>query len=80
MKQILPELSERDRAILVLVLNEQSTSAVATFLGVNYMAAAKAMQRMKDRVSIVLNGRRHKAEDGPGVGEIRLTRGIGSES
>ena len=80
MKQILPELSERDRAILVLLLNEQSTSAVATFLGVNYMAAAKAMQRMKDRVSVVLNGRRHKAGDGPGVGEIGLTRGIGSES
>ncbi len=80
MKQILPELGERDRAILVLLLNEQSTSAVATFLGVNYMAAAKAMQRMKDRVSVVLNGRRHKAGDGPGVGEIRLTRGIGSES
>ncbi len=78
--QILPELNERDRAILVLLLNEQSTSAIAAFLDVSYVAAAKAMQRMKDRVSVVLNGRRHKAETGPGVGELRLTRGIGSES
>lgn len=79
-KQILPELSERDRAILVLLLNEQSTTVIAAFLNVNYAAAAKAMQRMKDRVSVVLNGRRHKAEVEPGIGELRLTRGIGSES
>ena len=79
-EQILPELSERDRAILVLLQNEQSTEAVATFLGVKYSAAAKAMQRMKDRVSVVLNGRRHKAENGPGVGECHIARGIGSES
>ena len=78
--QILPALSERDRAILVLLLNEQSTAAVAAFLNVNYLAAAKAMQRMKDRVSVVLNGKRHKAEDALGVGGLRLARGIGSES
>ena len=79
-EQILPELSERDRAILVLLLNEQSTTVIAAFLNVNYAAAAKAMQRMKDRVSVVLNGRRHKAEEEPRIGELRLTRGIGSES
>ena len=64
----------------MLLQNEQSTEAVAAFLGVKYLAAAKAMQRLKDRVSVVLNGKRHKAEKGPGPGEIRLTRGIGSES
>ena len=79
-EQILPALSERDRAILVLLLNEQSTAAVAAFLNVNYLAAAKAMQRMKDRVSVVLNGKRHTAEDELGVGGVRLARGIGSES
>ena len=78
--QILPELNERDRAILILLLNEQSTSAIASFLDVSYAAAAKAMQRMKDRVSVVLNGRRHKIEAQSAVNELRLVRGIGSES
>lgn len=78
-EQILPALSERDRAILVLLLNEESTSAIASCLNTNYGAAAKAMQRMKDRVSVVLNGSRHKAEVEPEVNE-RLARGIGSES
>ncbi len=79
-EQILPALSERDRAILVLLLNEESTTSIASFLNTNYAAAAKAMQRMKDRVSVVLNGRRHKAEVEPEVDELRLARGIGSGS
>lgn len=60
-EQILPTLSERDRAILVLLQNEQSTTAIAAFFNMNYAAAAKAMQRVKDRVSVELNGNRHKA-------------------
>lgn len=79
-RQILPELSERDRAILVLLLNEESTTAISAFLGVNYFAAAKAMQRMKDRVSVFLNGKRHKPEPDLEISGLRLTRGIGSES
>jgi len=77
--QILPALSERDRAILILLLNEQSTAAIAAFLNTNYAAAAKAMQRMKDRVSVVLNGQRHKPGGEPSGSELRF-RGIGSES
>ena len=73
-------LNERDRAILVLLLNEQSTTAIASFLNTNYAAAAKAMQRVKDRVSVVLNGKRHKADTAPRVDELCLARGIGSES
>ena len=79
-EQILPALSERDRAILVLLLNEQSTGMIATFLNTNYAAAAKAMQRVKDRVSVVVNGKRHKIESGPGAEGLQLSRGIGSES
>lgn len=78
--QILRELSERDRAILILLLNEHSTTAVAAFLNTNYAAAAKAMQRMKDRVSVVLNGKRHKVDTQPTAGELGLTRRIGSGS
>ena len=79
-EQILPALNERDRAILVLLLNEQSTTAVAAFLNTNYAAAAKAMQRVKDRVSVVLNGKRHKADIESEASAPCVTRGIGSES
>lgn len=66
-EQILPAPSESDRPILILLLNEQSTAAIASFLYTNYAAAAKAMQRMKDRVSVVLNGKRHKPGGEPGA-------------
>lgn len=79
-EQILPDLNERDRAILILLQNEESTTAIAALLNVNYFAAAKAMQRMKDRVSVVVNGTRHKAGNGSEAGKLRTTRGIGSES
>ncbi len=79
-EQILPTLSERDRAILVLLLNEQSTATIAAFLNTNYAAAAKAMQRVKDRASVVVNGKRHKTDMMPGADKLHLSRGIGSES
>jgi hypothetical protein len=79
-EQILPMLSERDRAILVLLLNEQSTPAVAAFLDTNYAAAAKAIQRVKDRISVVVNGKRHKPAMVPGAGKLCGTRGISSGS
>jgi RNA polymerase sigma factor (sigma-70 family) len=79
-EQILPTLNERDRAILVLVLNEQSTASIATVLNVTYAAAAKAMQRVKDRVSMAVDGKRHKSDLVPEAGELCSTRGTGSES
>ena len=79
-QQILPGLNERDRAILVLLQNEKSTTAIAALLNVNYYAAAKAMQRMKDRVSVVVDGTRHKAGNRSEMRKLLTTRGIGSES
>lgn len=67
-EQILPMLNKRDRAILVLVLNEESTTTIALFLNVTYAAAAKAMQRVKDRVSVAVDGKRHKADLVPEAG------------
>ena len=78
--QVLPELNERDRAILILVCNGKSTAMIAALLKVNYMAAAKAMQRMKERTSVVLNDKRQTASSGLKTGQLYLTRGTGSGS
>lgn len=74
-EQILRVLNERDRAILVLLLNEQSIGAVASFLNTSYAAAAKAMQRVKDRVSVVLDGKRHRTDTESTAGELARLEG-----
>ena len=79
LEQVLPSLNARDRVILYLLLNDKSTTAIAAFLNVNYDAAAKAMQRMKDRVSVILEGTRHKVSTAPEPREFRKVRGTGSE-
>jgi DNA-binding CsgD family transcriptional regulator len=59
-EQLRATLSDRDRAILVLILRDKSTAEIATFLDANYAAAAKAIQRVKDRISAAIDGNRHK--------------------
>ena len=47
-EQLSTKLSERDRLILVLLLQDVTSPAnVAAALGVSYSAAAKAIQRVK---------------------------------
>jgi DNA-directed RNA polymerase specialized sigma24 family protein len=54
-EQLSTRLSERDRIILVLLLQDVTSPAdVAVALGVSYSAAAKAIQRVKDRISTML--------------------------
>ena len=54
-EQLSTKLSERDRLILVLLLQDVTSPAnVAAALGVSYSAAAKAIQRVKDRISTML--------------------------
>ncbi len=54
-EQLSTRLSERDRFILVLLLQDVTSPAnVAAALGVSYFAAAKAIQRVKDRISTML--------------------------
>jgi hypothetical protein len=55
--QLKTKLSERDRHILVLLQQDISSPAsVAEALGVSYAAGAKAIQRVKERISTILVG------------------------
>ena len=57
-EQLRTQLSERDRQILILLQQDiTSPSHVATALGVSYAAAAKAIQRVKERIAAILAGR-----------------------
>src|ERR1700722_17119552 len=55
--QLKTKLSERDRHILVLLQQDiTSPASVAAALGVSYAAAAKAIQRVKERIAAILAG------------------------
>jgi DNA-directed RNA polymerase specialized sigma24 family protein len=55
--QLKTKLSERDRHILVLLQQGiTSPSSVAAALGLSYSAAAKAIQRVKERIEAILVG------------------------
>ncbi len=55
--QLKTKLSERDRHILVLLQQDMTSPAsVAAVLGVSYAAAAKAIQRAKERIAAILVG------------------------
>ena len=55
--QLKTKLSERDRHILVLLQQDITSPArVAAALGVSYSAAAKAIQRVKERIAAILVG------------------------
>ena len=63
-EQLKASLNERDRCILVLLLQDQtSPTIVAASLGVSYSAAAKAIQRVKDRIALTLAAHRSKMDD-----------------
>lgn len=54
-------LNERDRYILFLLLEDQSSPAtVAQKLGTSYNAAAKAIQRVKERIAFAVTGQRER--------------------
>ena len=56
-EQLKTKLSERDRHILVLLQQDiTSPAGVAAALGVSYSAAAKAIQRVKERIAAILVG------------------------
>lgn len=74
-EQLETTLNERDRAILVLLLRDKSTTEIATYLATNYAAAAKAIQRVKDRMSAATNGKRHKGEPGHDAAHLCDTKG-----
>jgi hypothetical protein len=54
-EQLETKLNERDRQILVLLLQDiTSPRDVAAALGTNYAEAAKAIQRVKERIAAIL--------------------------
>jgi DNA-directed RNA polymerase specialized sigma24 family protein len=57
-------LTERDRHILVLMEQDMAKPGeIATALGISYAAAAKALERVKDRISDLLRGCRQKDQN-----------------
>jgi len=54
--QLQKALGERDRDILLLLLNEKSAQEVAGELQTSYPAARKAIQRVKERIGAILDG------------------------
>ena len=65
-EQLKATLNERDRYILVLLLEDKmSPATVANALDTSYPAAAKAIQRVKERIAITLNGSRKIDDSGP---------------
>jgi hypothetical protein len=66
-EQLKATLNERDRYILVLLLEDNTSPAtVAKALGTSYPAAAKAIQRVKERIASKLNGARKVGDPGHG--------------
>ena len=75
-EQLKATLNERDRYILVLLLQDNTSPAtVAKALGTSYPAAAKAIQRVKERIASKLNGARKVGDPGQGSPQFCETKG-----
>ncbi len=75
-EQLKATLNERDRYILVLLLQDKTSPAtVASALGISYAAAAKAIQRVKDRIAATLVGAAEKTNAGHGSPQFCETKG-----
>jgi DNA-binding CsgD family transcriptional regulator len=74
-EQLKATLNERDRYILVLLLQDKSPATVATALGTTYPAAAKAIQRVKERIASTLTGARKIDDSGHGSQQFCETKG-----
>jgi len=75
-EQLKATLNERDRYILVLLLQDKTSPAtVANALGTTYSAAAKAIQRVKERLASTLTGARKIDDPGHGSPQFCETKG-----
>jgi hypothetical protein len=75
-EQLKATLNERDRYILVLLLEDNTSPAtVAKALGTTYPAAAKAIQRVKERIASKLTGARKVGDPGHGSPQFCETKG-----
>ena len=75
-EQLKATLNERDRYILVLLLEDNTSPAtVAKALGTSYPAAAKAIQRVKERIASKLISARNVGNPGHGSPQFCETKG-----
>jgi len=75
-EQLRATLNERDRYILVLLLQDQTSPAtVAEALGITYSAAAKAIQRVKERIAAILTDNRTQTNQNHGPTKFCETEG-----
>jgi len=76
-EQLKATLNERDRYILILLLQDNTSPAtIADALGTTYPAAAKAIQRLKERIAVTLNAGARKIDDsGHGSPQFCATKG-----
>ena len=75
-EQLKATLNERDRYILVLLLEDNTSPAtVAKALGTTYPAAAKAIQRVKERIASKLTSARKVGDAGHGSPQFCSTKG-----
>ena len=57
-RELRSQLSERDRQIFILLQQDvTSPQGIASSLGISYSAAAKAVQRLRERLQAILNSR-----------------------
>jgi DNA-directed RNA polymerase specialized sigma24 family protein len=75
-EQLKATLNERDRYILVLLLEDNTSPAtVAKALGTSYPAAAKAIQRVKERIASKLTNARNVGNPRHGSPQFCETKG-----
>lgn len=71
--QVRTRLNDRDKHILVLLLQDISSPAnVAEALGVTYPAAAKAIQRVKERIAATIMESQHPGPNSTRFCEINI--------
>ena len=75
LEQAKRNLNERDRLILVLLIDGCNDAEIAAALKVSPAAGRKAIERMKDRISTTLKGSRSVNQSGNGSGALCMKKG-----
>ncbi|HEV2136989.1 MAG TPA: sigma-70 family RNA polymerase sigma factor [Terracidiphilus sp.] len=73
--EIKAQLSERDRQVLVLLEQDLGPQEIAKAFEISYFAAAKAIQRARDRMAAILSETR--AQKGEENGTMNRPRAVG---
>ncbi len=75
LEQLRMKLGDRDRQILILLLQDiTSPRDVAEALNINYNAAAKAIQRAKERMAAILTAKPQDNTAGDPTGSVQVCK------